>query len=88
MPKREKSKGFGARLKRLRVALGCKTQIEFARRAKLPYQTYRQWELFDSAPSATTLVRAIQALDVAEPERLVVWIATGVGQPPSWLAAG
>jgi transcriptional regulator with XRE-family HTH domain len=69
----------------LRVHLGVATQLEFARRTNLPYQTYRQWECFDAAPSAVTLIRALQALDLSEPERLVIWIATGDGDPPSWL---
>ena len=65
--------------------MGFTTQLAFADQAGVPYQTYRQWEIFDAAPSATTLVRALKALGVAERDGVLIWIATGDPPTPRWL---
>lgn len=47
--------------------------------------TYRQWELFDAAPSAETLKKTARLLGVAEWRQLFLWLSDGVGEAPSWL---
>jgi transcriptional regulator with XRE-family HTH domain len=84
VPRREGSPGFGERLKRLRIRLGYSTAADFARKMGLSYPTYRQWEVFNATPGVATLVKAIRTLEVAEPEKLALWLAMGEGEP-AWL---
>jgi transcriptional regulator with XRE-family HTH domain len=87
MSRREASPGFGERMRKARMRLGYSTAADFARKAGLNYQTYRQWEVFDSAPSMSTLKKAMRVLEVPDWERLVLWLADGEGEPPAWLVS-
>ena len=85
MSKRAPSPGLGERLKKVRHRLGYQNLADFARKIGQNYTTYRQWELFDSAPSAETLKKASRDLGVAEWRQLFLWLCDGVGDPPSWM---
>lgn len=85
MPKRAPSPGLGERLKRVRLRLGDTNLADFARRIGQNYTTYRQWELFDAAPSAETLKKMCRMLNVQGWQSLFLWLCDGVGDPPPWL---
>jgi transcriptional regulator with XRE-family HTH domain len=87
VPRRRSAPGFGERLRTLRLRLGYSTAADFARKMGLSYPTYRQWEVFNSAPSTATLMTAVRALEIPDWERLVFWLAAGEGSPPPWLTA-
>jgi transcriptional regulator with XRE-family HTH domain len=85
MPKRAPSPGLGERLKRVRLRLGFQNLADFARKIGQNYTTYRQWELFDAAPSAETLKKTCRLLQVKGWPQLFLWVCDGSGDPPSWL---
>jgi transcriptional regulator with XRE-family HTH domain len=87
MSKRAPSPGLGERLKRVRLRIGDQNLADFARRIGQNYTTYRQWELFDAAPSAETLKKMCRALGVKSWRQLFLWLCDGVGEPPAWLEA-
>jgi|SRR5579883_3242224 len=85
MSRRESAHGFGERLRRVRDCLGYSTPAAFARKLAVKYATYRKWEIHDSAPALGTLKRAIKRLEIADWEKLLLWLADGEDEAPSWL---